>query len=233
LVVIVYLVRGRGAGTLRLETEPRDATVYVDGKTVGTLSPFVAPALSASATHTVIVEKSGYMSWSTRLRVRPDKLFELPLVRLEPIQPLASRPPPLLAAPRVSVPDPVRHSAPVGAASAKVEHKTSSREAIAARRPARSSKESRPAPAATRPASVATRPANTQSGTGTLRINTRPWSQVSIDGRLVGNTPQMNLKLSAGSHTVTLRNPDFDVTKKVVIDIKPDTIVTRVLTLTP
>ena len=33
---------------------------------------------------------------------------------------------------------------------------------------------------------------------GTLRINSRPWSQVYVDGRLIGNTPQMNIPLSLG-----------------------------------
>jgi serine/threonine-protein kinase len=66
-----------------------------------------------------------------------------------------------------------------------------------------------------------------------LRVNTRPWSQVSIDGKLIGNTPQMNLQLPAGTHTVVLSNPEFGVTKSLVVTIKPDETVTRVITLAP
>ena len=38
-----------------------------------------------------------------------------------------------------------------------------------------------------------------QVGEGTLRINSRPWSQIFVDGRKVGNTPLLNLTLAAGS----------------------------------
>ncbi|MCZ7678816.1 MAG: protein kinase [Sandaracinaceae bacterium] len=43
-------------------------------------------------------------------------------------------------------------------------------------------------------------------GPGTLRVNTTPWSQVFVDGRLIGNTPQMNISLPAGRYTITLVN---------------------------
>jgi hypothetical protein len=41
----------------------------------------------------------------------------------------------------------------------------------------------------------------------------------------------MNVKLKPGPHTVVVNNPDFGVTKSFTVDIKPDEIVTRVLTL--
>lgn len=68
-------------------------------------------------------------------------------------------------------------------------------------------------------------------GEGTLRINSRPWAEVSIDGRNVGNTPLMNLKLSAGSHRITLRNPDFSLEKTIRVEIAPGETVTKVVRL--
>jgi hypothetical protein len=49
----------------------------------------------------------------------------------------------------------------------------------------------------------------------------------------MGNTPQMNLDVSAGTHTVTLENPEFGVTQKLSVTVKPGETVTRVLTLKP
>jgi serine/threonine-protein kinase len=74
--------------------------------------------------------------------------------------------------------------------------------------------------------------ASTQS-TGVLRINTRPWSKVSIDGIPAGSTPQMNIKVAAGTHTVTLENPEFGIKQKLTLSVKPGETVTRVLTLKP
>ncbi len=81
------------------------------------------------------------------------------------------------------------------------------------------------------PEDVATPAGNT--GTGTLRINTRPWSQVFVDGQLVGNTPQHNIQLRAGTHRITLVNAEFNIREVVSIDIVAGQTVTRALTLTP
>jgi serine/threonine protein kinase len=242
LVLIVYLTRDHGVATLRLETEPKDAVVSVDGQhATGIVSPFVISELAAGVNHTILVEKPGYVSWSTRLRVRADKTFELPLVKLEPAQGAApaartsmeasaepAAEPPAAVSPTVTRAVSSHESSNTEAAQAR-------REAAAARRAERA--QSRRSRSHDAPADAFAIPAATQApakgGMGTLRINTRPWSQITIDGRPAGNTPQMNLQLKAGSHTVTLTNPDFGVSKTVVIDIKPDATVTRVLSLVP
>ncbi len=71
-----------------------------------------------------------------------------------------------------------------------------------------------------------------EGGTGTLRINTRPASEVYVDGRLVGHTPQMNIQLSAGSHRVTLVNEEFDVRRTISVDVRAGETVTKVVELT-
>ena len=63
--------------------------------------------------------------------------------------------------------------------------------------------------------------------------NTRPWSTISVDGVAVGNTPQMNLKVSAGTHTITLENPQFGIKQKLTVTVRPGETVTRVVTLKP
>lgn len=65
------------------------------------------------------------------------------------------------------------------------------------------------------------------SGIGILRLNSRPWSQVFVDGKLVGNTPQMGLRLKAGSHQIELVNPQLAMHKQFQVQIEADEIVTR------
>jgi serine/threonine-protein kinase len=69
------------------------------------------------------------------------------------------------------------------------------------------------------------------SGTGTLRVQTRPWSQVFVDGRLIGNTPQMAIPVSSGAHTLMFVNDEFGLRKTVRVTVKPGETVTKVLNL--
>ena len=45
-------------------------------------------------------------------------------------------------------------------------------------------------------------------GRGTLVINSQPWSQIFVDGRRRGNTPQPSLRVPAGQHRIRLRASD-------------------------
>jgi len=65
-----------------------------------------------------------------------------------------------------------------------------------------------------------------------LRINSRPWSQVFVDGQLVGNTPQFGVVVTAGRHTIRLVNPEFDMSKTFTVNVAPGESLTRIETLT-
>ncbi len=58
-------------------------------------------------------------------------------------------------------------------------------------------------------------------GEGTLRINSEPFAVVYWGNRRIGPTPQMNIKLPAGSHTLTLKNEALGLSKKVRVRIEP------------
>jgi hypothetical protein len=62
---------------------------------------------------------------------------------------------------------------------------------------------------------------------GILRINSRPWAQVFIDGRLVGYTPQRGINLTPGEHAVRLVNPTFAMSKTLHVRIAQGQQVTR------
>ena len=49
-----------------------------------------------------------------------------------------------------------------------------------------------------------------------LQVTVRPWAEVTIDGTLVGTTPLDRISLSAGTHTVRLRHPGYEVVERQV-----------------
>lgn len=218
----LWLMREPPRATLQLTTDPPEVVVTLDGVTVGgNISPFVMTGVKPEVNHEIEVREPGYRTWRTRLVLEPGQKVDLPLVRLMKDAPLSparaaeTRPAPVARAeqppPAPPVPSPRPNPAPP-----RVE----------------------PSPPPTHDATYVThsRPSANKtpepSGTGTLRINSRPWSQVYVDGRLVGSTPQTGLTLGAGRHTVTLVNPDFNLRKVLAIELKRGEIVTKVVALT-
>jgi hypothetical protein len=103
----------------------------------------------------------------------------------------------------------------------------------AARNDAPSAK-ARHAVASTAARDVADAPVPTAVGggrLGVLRLNSRPWSQVFVDGRPIGNTPIMGVPLKAGEHRVELVNAALNVRKTIQVKIKPDDVVTKIVLL--
>ena len=54
------------------------------------------------------------------------------------------------------------------------------------------------------------------AGTGTLNINSIPVSNVILDGRPMGSTPQVGLSVPAGNHTVVFVHADHGRKSRVV-----------------
>ncbi len=57
-------------------------------------------------------------------------------------------------------------------------------------------------------------------GMGSLTINAIPWAVVYVDGKKVGNTPLLRIKLKAGRHEVTLDSKAQGIRKKLMIVIQ-------------
>jgi serine/threonine-protein kinase len=55
----------------------------------------------------------------------------------------------------------------------------------------------------------------------TLNVVTHPWSTVTLDGRRIGDTPIKDLAISPGRHRLVLTNPVKNVSKEVVVHLKP------------
>lgn len=87
---------------------------------------------------------------------------------------------------------------------------------------------STPAPAPAKAATSDDSSASDSAAHGTLRINSRPWSQVYVDGKLIGNTPQMSIDVKSGAHSVRLVNTEFSMSKVIELNVAPGEVVSRV-----
>jgi serine/threonine protein kinase len=91
-----------------------------------------------------------------------------------------------------------------------------------------------PAAVATAPASVAATPAgDTAAGTGKLSVNAKPWGQVFVDDRLIGNTPRANIELPAGTHTLRVSRQGFESVTRSVTIVAGETLRITDIVLTP
>jgi hypothetical protein len=77
----------------------------------------------------------------------------------------------------------------------------------------------------------ATEPASANEATGVLRLNSRPWSQIYIDGEDVGHTPQRQLELPAGQHIVRLVNEPMGLSTSFSVTIDAGETLTKTVTL--
>lgn len=200
-----------------IDSMPTASTVFVDEVRQAQLTPMRRADLTPGR-HGIRLEREGYKPWEMHLILAEAQMVELPQVTL---MQLDGTPAPAAvpeAAPSKPAPTPVA--------------------AVA-----QTSKPKRPRSgghvASVRPAAVAMAPAAAPApdtapaggGMGGLRVNSRPWSQVYVDGRLIGNTPQMNIPLPAGKHQLDLVNPQMGMKKSLAVKIKAGETLTKVVNL--
>ncbi|AKV03047.1 serine/threonine protein kinase [Labilithrix luteola] len=65
------------------------------------------------------------------------------------------------------------------------------------------------------------------ASTGYLTIDTYPWTRVTAQGRVLGDTPLVRVPLPAGTHVLTLENPNEKVHQTTVVVIKAGETVSR------
>jgi serine/threonine protein kinase len=214
-----------------LDSVPSGAAVFVDNKRLEQATP-VRVADLTPGDHQIKLEADGYAPWESSLHVTPGTVLDLPTAQLiahaqeqeaRPLQP---------------APSAASSSAPSAASSSASSASGSHRPHSTPRPRGLDEQPPSPAPVAARPepepepGPEAAAPSGGSVGTGTLRVQTRPWSKVTIDGRPAGTTPLMNVPLSAGKHTLIFVNDDFGIKKTVKVQIEAGQVLTQVLTLT-
>ena len=50
-----------------------------------------------------------------------------------------------------------------------------------------------------------------------VSVNARPWAEIVLDGKSVGQTPIANLLVSVGSHEMVFRHPQLGERKQTVV----------------
>jgi serine/threonine-protein kinase len=175
-------------------------------------APAVAPSAPAPSAPAPNVQQPA----AAPIAAKPE-----PAVNPEPAAPKAAAP---VIAPEVA--EPKQAPKPV-AAKPSPKHTPPHR----APKPARAKHVARPAPKVEKRPAHAEPAAPAPRAKGTLRVNSLPWAQVFVDGKLVGNTPQMGLPLSAGRHKIKLVNPPLEMTKVVSVEIEPGQVVTKTINL--
>ncbi len=207
-----------------LDSVPSGAAVFVDGRRFARPTPVRVGDLEPGD-HQIRLEHDGYAPWESALHVTSGTVLELQTATLKALAPEGAQAPTLTAAPRAPVAalPPAPRTAPTRPATQPASSASTPEVPTYAPPPP----EQPVAPAEPRESRAAA-----GGGTGTLRVNTRPWSKVFVDGKLIGNTPQMNIPLEAGKHSLTLVNDDFSIRKTVKLDIRAGEVTTQVLTLT-
>ena len=54
-----------------------------------------------------------------------------------------------------------------------------------------------------------------------LTINSMPWANIYIDGKLIGSTPISKHKLPSGSYKIQFKNPKSGIDKTIPVELKP------------
>jgi hypothetical protein len=197
-----------------ITSEPAGASVFVDGKPTGLLTPARVRHLSAGL-HAVDLKLPGYYETSLPAVLQDGSTVALPAVALRP---LVMAEPPTISSPREMRVAERR----ARRAAARERRRAARREIIAAAKAYDTQEQTAEANEAA-PTVVL--------GEGTLQINSRPWSRVLVDDEFVGNTPQRALKLRAGRHVIRLVNDSLNMEKKFTIEIGDGETITRIETL--
>lgn len=199
-----------------IDSAPSGLAVLVDGRPTGQVTPARVKDVPKGAHLVSLGVPAGYEPFEIRVFVPDNEVIELPKAEL-------IRSDGAVAAAAAAAPAPVEGAA--------VERSRRADRPMRAAQP--TTRKRAPARAGSRFARAPSRAAAPQgaSGTGILRLNSRPWSQIAVDGRPMGNTPQLNLQVPAGNHTVKFSNPQMGLAKTVQVKVRKGQTVTKVINL--
>ena len=205
-------------GGFTLVSDPPGASVTLDGASLGGVTPLRVQSVLVGP-HTLEV-RLGNRIWRHQVTIEEGKTAELSATL-----PADSAP---SGTPTVTPLDPAgQPSAPTKpevAPDTKPEVKPDTKPV---RPPVRTApvrpgpKKRRPGPAGSVGITTDTPPAGASQGNfGYLRINSRPWSKIIVDGLDTGlNTPQTSYRVTPGTHQVTLYNPQFNIRETITIRV--------------
>ena len=242
-----------------LSTEPPGATVFVDDRALPDRTP-VRVADLAPGEHRIRVEYAGWSSWSNVVHVTAGTMLPLPEIQLQSLAVARTDADPSLTgrAARKGRGARSAHADP-SADDTGEEDETAQNSArdrarkneaaetpdelmppVTAGGPDKTTRDEKPAREEKslddllNTADPVAPQAQARAGsaeTGTLRVNSRPWSQIFVDGKAFGTTPRFNIELPPGNHTLELVNKEFGVKRTLDVTISPGKVETLVINL--
>lgn len=219
LPTVELVAKKRDTG-FAINSLPAGAEIVIDGVPAGKLTPAQVTGVSPGV-HKIELRMGGETGYELQVLVPENTVLQLPMAELSKGEASAAD---------AEEPAPRRRSRAHSDDDADGSER--SERASTARREPREPREPRASHAVEdEPAPRREPAAASGGGGGLLRLNSRPWSQVYVDGRMVGNTPQMGLSLSPGSHSIRLVNQQMGLSKTFSVSIKPGQMVTKIVDL--
>jgi serine/threonine-protein kinase len=203
-------------GTLVIESEPPGATVTVDGTKVTGTTPLERAGLDAKRPHVVQVTLAGYKDLVREVTVAEGARQPLLLTLVGEQRSLLVTSTP--AGAQITV-----DGRPAGVTPAPVPIEVGKTYSIEVKRGSSAPfKQLLHVEPATPLVLQAKLDAPAPTGFGSLDLQSEPWADISIDGKLLGQqTPARGIRLPAGTHKVMLSNPGFPA-KTLVVQIAPN-----------
>ncbi|MDH5674173.1 MAG: PEGA domain-containing protein [Myxococcales bacterium] len=199
-----------------LDSQPSGAAIFIDGQPTGKSTPARLTNLDPGL-HTIRLERGdSYQPWQTQVALGKGQVIELPSAMLAEAAPAAKDSNDARLA--EATPEP------------QVSESRSSRTSSSERRARRERRASRSESVSSK-RTASSEPAAGGGSMGTLRVNSRPWAQVFVDGRLIGNTPQLNIPLPAGRHKLKLVNNEMGMSKSYSVKIRPGRPTTKIVNM--
>jgi hypothetical protein len=232
-----------------LASQPAGAKLFIDGEARDAVTPARISDLTPGL-HTVRLEQPGFLPWETQVAVAGGQVLDLPAAQLAPASGTFAAAPVAALAEKSARSEGAKSARGEGVKTARsegggkvsraeeqrlerkarrAERRAERAAQAAAAKEAKAAAKGRNAMAKAAPAKLA--PVAAAAGGGVLRINSRPWAQVFVDGRLIGNTPQLGIQLNAGNHKVKLVNPELRLTKQMAVSISKGQTTTKVVNM--
>ncbi len=220
-------------GGFTLVTEPAGAMVFLDGASLGQVTPMRVGSVAAGQhtielrlgarilTQTITVEAGKTVDFKVPLPPEPSSK---PVVETPPVNPPPEKvvvtppvnPPPekVVVTPPVNPPpEKVVVTPPVNPPPVKVTQPVVVQRPV---QPEKTPERHTPRP----PPRVAEKPVRPAGNLGFLRINSKPWTKIYVDGVDTNlNTPQTAYQMSPGMHQIMLFNPEFGIRETFSVHI--------------
>jgi serine/threonine protein kinase len=223
-IMLEPLASGTG---FTLVSEPAGAQALLDGHALDGVTPLKVQSVMPGKHKIEVKSPSG--AWAQVVTIEAGKMIDLhaTLALAGAAVPPAPKPAakPALAMKKAEPPTPSEKPRPLPVASLDDNRPRAKKTAPVIDLPDEKPAAKKDVKAPEKTAAPAEKPAVAASsgggGDGWLRLGSKPWTNIVVDGKETGlHTPQTHMKLAAGGHRITLTNAQFNIKETFSVEIK-------------